>query len=372
MKKTIATFAIFLTFAPVAQIGAFQTSAQLAKQETSPRAQILSIYLSGRRPIAILRVAAHPPAPVIFDTGTSGNDIDSDYASAIGLTFNPDVDVRVEDGTGHSFTAKQAVLPLASLGGVKIAEKTATVFPYKEQDVVGIFGPSSFSGRQVLLNLDQGRVIVKDRGPKPMAGGTDYGDDDLPRIPVQVAGRWMSALLDSGNDTDLLLPEELAHKVPLRGPLKVIGKATTVTGQRNVYAGRLAGNIRIGHILLRNPEVHFSGRQVNVGLPIIRQLRIMLDPEKRKVWVVEPRALSTAQLREFAGRFAIRTLRIEKGRLIYQRDERTPYRLTYLGDDLFAFEGSKDMLQFWRTAGKVTAADLINADGDVIRIERTS
>jgi len=372
MNKTIVGFVSVLALGPVATVHAEPpVTLPTTEARARPAIDIVPIYLSGRRALAVLRIGDHPPAPVVFDTGTSGNDMDSDYAAVTGLDYDPQVHVRVEDGTGNSFEAKQAIIPVASLGGVPLRQSTATVFPYKERDVVGIFGPTSFSGRQVLVDLGKGRLIVRDRSFEAAYGGVPYGKDDLPRINVQIAGKSYQALLDSGSDSDLLLPETLSRKLSLTGPLKVVGKARTVSGDRNVYEGKLKGSVKIGHIVLHNPTVRFSGKQANVGLPIIRQLQILLDPERRKSWIVEPKPLAPAKLLEFAGRFGIRTLRAEKGALVFQRDDRPAYKLTYLGNDLFRFEESGELLQFWRTKEQVNAMDLVSSDGDVIHADRT-
>jgi len=145
MNKTIVGFVSVLALGPVATVHAEPpVTLPTTEARARPAIDIVPIYLSGRRALAVLRIGDHPPAPVVFDTGTSGNDVDSDYAAVTGLDYDPQVHVRVEDGTGNSFEAKQAIIPVASLGGVPLRQSMATVFPYKERDVVGILGPPAF------------------------------------------------------------------------------------------------------------------------------------------------------------------------------------------------------------------------------------
>src|SRR5205085_8959794 len=100
-------------------------------------------------------------------------------------------------------------------------------------------------------------------------------------------------------------------------------------------------------------------------LPIIRQLMVMLDPEKKASWIVESPTLDAAARKEYVGRYGIRTIRIENGALIHQRDGRRSYKLTPLADDLFAIEETGEVVQFWRTNGRVTSMDHVNSDGIV-------
>ncbi|HEX5259331.1 MAG TPA: retropepsin-like aspartic protease, partial [Sphingomicrobium sp.] len=250
-----------------------------------PAISVVPIYLTDLRAIAALRIGDHPPAPVVFDTGATSNTIDSDYAAALKLEFDPTVHVHVGDGTGNTFEAKQAKVPVATLGEVPLTAKTATVFPYKERDVVGIFVPNSFAGRQVLLDLRHGRLIVRSRGAgNPCSNGTPYTPSGLPTVMLHLPGLSLPAVLDTGSNSPLVLDTRLARKLPLRRPLQSAGKGTTVTGQHDVYEARLASEIRIGPLALRNPTVKFSSSDASVpymGLPIIRQLLIMLDPEQQ-------------------------------------------------------------------------------------------
>src|SRR4051812_11970178 len=168
---------------------------------------VVPIYLSGRRPLAVVSVNGHPAAPVIFDTGTDGNTLDTDYATTLGLEYDPSVEVEVGDGTGNFFKAREAKIANATLGGVAIQEKRATVHPYKERDVVGIFGPNSFIGKLVLLDLGNGRMIVKDKeGTIKAAPPSSPYLGSLPAIDIELPGMTVPALLDSGNDSPLILP----------------------------------------------------------------------------------------------------------------------------------------------------------------------
>jgi hypothetical protein len=341
-----------------------------------PTMRVVPIYLSDLRALAMLRIGDHPPAPVIFDTGSTSNTIDSSYAGALKLEFDPTVHVHVGDGTGNTLEAKQAKIPVATLGEVPLTETTATVFPYKERDVVGIFVPNSFAGRQVLLDLRHGRLIIRSRGTgNPCSNSTPYTPSGLPTVMLHLPGLSLPAVLDTGSNSPLVLDTHLARKLPLRRPLQSAGKGTTVTGQHDVYETGLAGEVRIGPLLLHNPVVKFSGSDASIpyiGLPIIRQLLIMLDPEQQRACIVDPPSLSAAQLAAYVGRYGTRTIRSEGGMLNYQRDERAPHALRPLAQDLFASDETGDVVQFWRHEGRVVRMDVVNNVGEFTSADKSS
>jgi hypothetical protein len=329
--------------------------------DARPTIRVVPIYLSRQRAIAALRIGDHPPAPVVFDTGTSGNDLDADYAAALKLEFDPTVHVHVGDGSGKTFAAKQAKLPVATLGEVPIISKTAIVFPYKERDVVGVFGPYSFAGQEVLLDLGEGRLILRDRGASSSCRqSTPYTPSGLPMVMIHLPGLTVPALLDTGSNTPLFLSERLASKLPIRRSVQPSGKGTTVTGERDEYEAHVAGDIRIGRLRLHNPTVGIQGDgMANIGLPIIRQMVVMLDPELRRVCIPDPPSLNATQLARYAGRYGIRTIRVAGATLILQRDGRKPYALRPLSGDLFVNNETGDVVQFWRQESRVVRMDFV-------------
>jgi hypothetical protein len=338
--------------------------------------RVVPIYLSDLRALAMLRIGDSPPAPVVFDTGATSNSIDTDYAAALKLEFDPTVHVHVGDGTGNTIDAKQAKVPVATLGEVPLAAKTATIFPYKERDVVGIFVPDSFLGRQVLLDLRHGRLIIRSRDAgSPCTSSTPYTPSGLPTVMLHLPGLSLPAVLDTGSNSPLVLDTGLARRLPLRHSLQSAGKGTTVTGRYDVFQGRLAGEIRIGPLVLRDALVKFSGSDASIpyiGLPIIRQLLIMLDPGARRACIVDPPSLSAPQLTGYAGRYGTRTIRNEGDALIYQRDGRAPYELRPLAHDLFASDETGDVVQFWRENGRVVRMDVVNNIGTLTSADKSA
>lgn len=56
-----------------------------------------------------------------------------------------------------------------------------------------------------------------------------------------------------------------------------------------MWGGRIRGTIRIGPLTLHDPEVSFLGDIANIGLPLIRQVTLVLDPAGKRSWVLPAR-----------------------------------------------------------------------------------
>jgi hypothetical protein len=85
-----------------------------------------------------------------------------------------------------------------------------------------------------------------------------------------------------------------------------------------------------------------------------------------------PITLAPGALAEYAGRYGIRSVRVDGSVLVYQRDGGDPLTLSPLGDDLFAFPNTDEVrVRFRRANGQVSGFDQVTSDGQVLPSERT-
>ncbi len=264
----------------------------LSARRSEERA-FIPMYVSENRILVMLRVGDHPPAPVVFDTGTSGNILDLAYAKRLGLpNLRPS---NATDGTlGHVVEGYETALKGARLGGVPIGDETATVLDYPIDDQVGIFGPNNFRGRLVTLDFERSRILIEPKGAAttPKGAGIPYAEDGLPQVPLEIAGKRIMATLDSGNDAPLLLPLGMAKGLPLRGPLVAVGQSVSAAGTQTTYRARLKGKVRVASVELKDAELLFVDKTVpNVGFPLIRRLRLTFDPSEARMWTTGRRSV---------------------------------------------------------------------------------
>jgi hypothetical protein len=113
------------------------------------------------------------------------------------------------------------------------------------------------------------------------------------------------------------------------------------------------------------------GAVVDVGFPVLRHLTIVLDPAKKRTWILDPSSEKPTWA-DYTGRFGPRTIRLEQGNLIFQRDGRPANALVYLGGDLFDMPATGDRIQFFRNEGRVVRLEVITRENRVSSSERTS
>lgn len=345
---------------------------------------IFGVYQTEARAMIIIRSAGRVPIPVVFDTGTNGNAVDVAVAKILQLKQVPNHINKVVDGaTGKSFDAYEYVMPDISIGSLKIGDRQIAAYAYDTPDEAGIFGPNLFTGQLVYVDLGASRVRVinktssalSERKAIPYIGTPGNG---LPAVEILLPGKdgttpgdIVMAKLDTGNNLPLRLPITYIDQVPLMRPAAIVGRSTSVSGSRDVMGGQIKGEVRIGSYSLVDPDVVFDGLTPNVGLPVARQLRILLDPEAEQGWLVTPVTLTPAKLAEYAGQYGIRKISVDKDRLVYQRQSGPARNLRPLGGDLFDLGGSQDQIQFERAEGQVVRLVLISSTNQMLPFEKT-
>jgi hypothetical protein len=369
--RCLAAFALLLNSQP--GLGNVPQSGNNERFREAAGQQIVPLYSSGSRALTMITIGEGPPAPVVFDTGEDKAFLVPDYAKRLNLSVVGSSSF-VDEATGARSTVPLVRLVSPKLSGVAFELTEARVVDYAEPDMVGVVGPGVFSNRLVTLELSHNRVRVAPRTGDyiPRQPATPYFDH-LPALKIDVGGIAVVAHLDSGADTGLSFSRTLMTKLRLKNPPVVSGKAQSASGTQDVYRGQIDGDVKIGPLVLHDPEVNFIGEGAggNVGYDILRKLTIVMDPAGQRSWVLDP-AQDSSSLAEYVGRFGPRSIRIEGQKLVHQRDGRPAFELEYLGGDLFEMTATGDRLQFYRRDGRVLRLDFITASGQVASEDRRS
>ena len=333
--------------------------------------EIVPLYISTNRPLVMLTIGDSAPMPVVFDTGTTENILDATLARFARLKVVGHFTL-VDDASKKSVVVPTAAVSDARLSGVPLDIKVVRLSDKRSPDEAGTFGPYSFGNRYVVVEagLNRLRIIAKDSGFVPPGPGHAYVED-IPATEIIIAGKSFDAVLDTGHDGALSLPAEAVRSTPLKAPAKIVGKAVSALAETDILGGDLAAQVAIGPHSVNDPSVAFFDTVINVGFPVIRKLTIVLDPANKRTWVLDP-AKEKPTWSDFTGRFGQRTIRVEGGKLIYQRDGRPPYEMTYIGGDLFEIPATGDRVQFFRKDGSVVRFELISRDNRISQAERTS
>lgn len=256
-----------------------------------PAGNSIPLYTSSQHSLIVLRIGDAAQAPLIFDTGTTDNILDTAYAARLGLPKNGPSKV-VDGATGKPVPGYSSTLPGISARKVTRQAVPVQVTDFPHPDAVGVVGPYLFSGSLVALELGQSRIRVIDRAgfALPTGPAEPYlgpWNDALPAAHVTIAGTTVQADLDSGSSAAVTLPLAMAAKLPLEAPPAQAGVARSASGEQPYYRAKLKGDVRVGPLVLHNPALNFVAGQenANIGLPVLRQLKILLDPDQRRLWI---------------------------------------------------------------------------------------
>lgn len=268
---------------------AFTLSACGAPAVRAACAPPIALDLSGVRPAVTLSVGDREPLPAIFDTGAMTTIINIESAEALGLR-NEGPLLPPFDRPNHASQGYQTTLTNATLSGLPLGPTSAPVLPLPLPGYVAIFSPNIFSGRLVTFDFAAAQLLVCDKGPDRTPSGPAYGYSPgpfiLPTIPVAVGGQTIDAHLDTGSPMGLIFPTSYAARFQLAEPMKQVGMARTHAGERPIYSAQIIGEVRVGPLTLTDPEVRFTDivPGVNVGMALLRQMSVTLDPEEKRLW----------------------------------------------------------------------------------------
>lgn len=266
--------------------------AQQQPDQPRPASQIIPIYSSNQHGLVIVHFNNGPSVPLLFDTGTTDNILDSAYAGRLGLAhLGPS---RITDGaTGKPVPGYSSFVRLVAARNFTREQVPVQVTDFSHPEAVGVLGPNLFSGSLVQLEFARDRLIISNKSPGsiPQSAAESYlgpQGDALPAAHISIAGLTVKAVLDSGNSEAVTLPLSMSKKIPLASAPALSGVARSASGNQNLYRARLEGDLKVGPLTLRNPDINFVEHDAdpNIGLPILQRLKIVLDPAEHRDWVI--------------------------------------------------------------------------------------
>jgi hypothetical protein len=262
---------------------------------------VIPLDMTAPRPTAQLRIGDAAPVTAIFDTGAAASVLRLEYARRIDSPEQGQAAAHGPGGTpiqGFRTTMRDGVLGDAAFDD---AMAVALDIPLPLPGVDAIISPGVFSGRYVRFDFPHGvaHVLPRTAQHRPVGEGTPYTGESthgrvmsVPGVDVHLPNVGeITAILDTGSARGLLLPLDLAERLPLSGELTPIDPVRMVGIEHAAFSGRINGVVRIGELSINNPEVRFADgvEQAIVGMEILRNADVVLDPEMRRAWVFAPR-----------------------------------------------------------------------------------
>ncbi|MFL5639226.1 MAG: aspartyl protease family protein [Gemmatimonadaceae bacterium] len=196
---------------------------------------------------------------------------------------------------GPSGPAPIARIATLTMGGATLSGVSALVTPmFNGMGFDGIISLPALHDLLATLDLGNNRLRLE-RGDLPMPNGNDIipiaGRDRGRRIdvPIDVGGVTFAAVIDTRSFLGITLPDSAAPQLRLEAPPTAAGTARGPTlGTFQLSDARLAGNVRLGGVIIDRPSLVFRNRPGAVlGIPLLERLVITIDQIHQRVRVTQ-------------------------------------------------------------------------------------
>ncbi len=244
------------------------------------------------RPILDARINGRGPYPLLLDTGAHGSVLDLALARELKLPIGKAVDVSSPGGQG--IQAQIVTLERLEIGGLSVLGATGAAveglpFPPGPDAPRGILSPYQLGGVLVTIDYPHRQALFR-RGALPEPDGREVfgweSGQDLPQIPVSVAGHALRIHLDSGAQGGLSVPTAFIDSLPLSTPVSEVGRARTMDRELVIRGAKLAGTVQLGRYMIENPDVVFVDlleHVGNIGPALLQQFAITIDTAHRRL-----------------------------------------------------------------------------------------
>ncbi len=266
------------------------------------------------RPIVELTIAGQGPFRFILDSGAGVTVID--HALAARFELKELGQTEIGSPLGGTVPATRLQLPDVLLGSIDLGSVEALDIDLagvigSGDSPVGVLATSDLGNRSLVFDFAADRLSVSDT-LLPPANDTDVFDfcssSGKPSLHVQVGGRQHCVNLDTGSPSVLALPLSAADALPLADKPTVRGSARLVGAEVDVWGARLDGDLRVGEIVMRDPDLSFMETAPigNIGQGFLRSVELTIDHANRRLRVraegdtIQAAAAPTPQIRRIA------------------------------------------------------------------------
>ncbi len=232
------------------------------------------------------------PYKFILDTGASISVVSPAVAAKLPQTFTGTTSI-VSNVDPNSVSTRFILIDHLSVGPAQFDRLQAAILPairatFEGQTIFidGILGIPLFQNLLLTVDYPANVVLVSTSGAPTPDGcsvlRTMRGPGDLPSLELDIDGRMVLAVIDTGNNEFLLLPESFSD-LSFVGPVQT-GMATTVTGTLETTRGILDGNITTGCQTFSQPTITVGGGIASIGAGLLSQYKVTIDQLSHVIW----------------------------------------------------------------------------------------
>jgi predicted aspartyl protease len=223
----------------------------------------------------------------LLDTGTDRALFDANLCRKLGLA--PRQSTSIVAATGAEVEAHE-LLPIQSLrvGPIEFRDVDAASIDLQQLrdhaklPIEGILGCDLFRGSLLELDLSARSVYVRPMRNTPSEQPIRF-DGRVPVVPAMLAGKPLEVLVDTGFQSLLAVPPEMA--LDWRFPPRTTGELATLDGIQDHGSGRALGTLTVGPLRFQDPWVMVAKGQPKIGMWALRRSKLTLDAAGGRIWI---------------------------------------------------------------------------------------
>jgi predicted aspartyl protease len=243
-------------------------------------------------------VNGHGPFRVLVDTGCSVTLVSPELADAVGATDSDRDDdfIAARNGLGDRTEVQQVALESIELGGVRFEDVPAAVSDsfdglsaIEGRRIDGALGFPLFSDLFVGLDFPNQRMLLGSQwpagAPAIQASLPVVEHDAVPFVEIQVQGKPVEVMIDTGANQGLQLPARVVSSFQWKEEPRA-GTMVAVFGEvGREQIGRLAGSVFLGGVEEVEPTAVISTGPASVGLRSLQRFCVVFHPTENRVWL---------------------------------------------------------------------------------------
>lgn len=321
---------------------------QIRNPKKNDNTVTIPLDLSTQRPILELMINGKGPFQFIFDTGSSGSIIDEELADDLKLEVIGEDHLHTP-GSENKVMSEKVKVTSITFSGTDISEDAImnTLAIREVLPIDGVLSHGFFSDYLLTVDYRNSKLILT-------TGKLNRADKDVtpfiqkPRVinlDIFIDGNEFEAHLDSGNPGGIDIPFSLKEKLNFKEEPSESGVINTPAASFNKWKASLIGEIKIGNVTYKNPDINLvEGFQfVNLGYQVFQDLKITID-KKNNLMKFEKSDLVAGRRKdeeykggknEYAGWYGghERKIFIENGEMYLQRGSAPKIKLVMVKDD---------------------------------------
>lgn len=346
----------------------------------------IPIDLNTQRPIINLNINGKGPYKFIFDTGAGRNFIDEELSKELKLEVISK-DPIGSPGTNRQVMSNRVVIPQISIENVLTSKAVnMNTMPLRKMlPVDGVIGGVFFKNYLLSINYPKSILTITEGELKKGADGVIPFNQDsrILSTEISIAGNKLEVHLDSGNPGNIDIPFSLKDKLEfVKEPIED-GMISTSLASHKRWKATLKGDIVIGNIVYKSPEMYLiEGFEfVNLGFQFFSQSRVTIDRlnnllkiEKSSSSMEESKdfAVAESESNEYTGWYGekVRRVFLEDGQLFLKRVGGPKIKLEMIKKDHYKMKFSMPTanelpsVRFERnSSGKVTGVTFVLSNG---------